>query len=71
MAQSYFQDDEILGKAYDARLVRRLWVFVRPYHKLVWVTVLVALSQSAMICSARTSHRWRLIATSCRFTLPV
>ncbi|HEX2348287.1 MAG TPA: ABC transporter ATP-binding protein, partial [Ktedonobacterales bacterium] len=43
MAQSYFQDDEILGKAYDARLVRRLWVFVRPYHKLVWVTVLVAL----------------------------
>jgi ATP-binding cassette subfamily B protein len=43
MAQSFFQEDEILGKAYDARLVRRLWTFVRPYHKLVWVTLLVAL----------------------------
>ncbi len=32
MAQSFFQEDEILGKAYDARLVRRLWVFVRPYR---------------------------------------
>ena len=43
MAQSFFQEDEILGKAYDGRLVRRLWAFVRPYQKLVWVTVLVAL----------------------------
>jgi ATP-binding cassette, subfamily B, multidrug efflux pump len=34
MAQSYFQEDEILGKAYDARLVRRLWQFVRPYRFL-------------------------------------
>ena len=32
MAQSFFQEDEILGKAYDARLVRRLWEFVRPYR---------------------------------------
>ncbi len=43
MAQSFFQEDEILGKAYDSRLVRRLWAFVRPYHRLVWVTLLVAL----------------------------
>jgi ATP-binding cassette, subfamily B, multidrug efflux pump len=32
MAQEYFQEDEILGKAYDARLIRRLWQFVRPYR---------------------------------------
>ena len=32
MAQVFFQEDEILGKAYDARLVRRLWVFLRPYR---------------------------------------
>jgi ATP-binding cassette subfamily B protein len=32
MAQEFFQEDEILGKAYDARLVRRLWEFVRPYR---------------------------------------
>ncbi len=33
MSQDYFQDDEVLGTAYDARLVRRLVPFVRPY---VW-----------------------------------
>ncbi|HEX8728573.1 MAG TPA: ABC transporter ATP-binding protein [Ktedonobacterales bacterium] len=43
MAQSFFQEDEILGKAYDARLARRLWSYVKPYHKLVLATVVVAL----------------------------
>jgi len=33
------QDDEILGKAYDARLMRRLLAFMRPY----WRQVLLAL----------------------------
>ncbi len=35
MAQTFFQEDEILGKAYDARLVRRLWDFARPYWKVL------------------------------------
>jgi ATP-binding cassette, subfamily B, multidrug efflux pump len=35
MAQTFFQEDEILGKAYDARLVRRLLGFVRPYWLLL------------------------------------
>ena len=43
MAQSFFQEDEILGKAYDARLARRLWGYVRPYHRLVIITIAVAL----------------------------
>ncbi|HEU0027623.1 MAG TPA: ABC transporter ATP-binding protein [Ktedonobacterales bacterium] len=43
MAQSFFQDDEILGKAYDARLVRRIWEFVRPYKRQGSITLLVAL----------------------------
>ncbi|HEX9039266.1 MAG TPA: ABC transporter ATP-binding protein [Ktedonobacterales bacterium] len=43
MAQPFFQDDEILGKAYDARLVRRIWEFVRPYKRQVAMTLLVAL----------------------------
>jgi ATP-binding cassette subfamily B protein len=34
------QDDEILGKAYDARLMRRLLQYLRPY----WRQVLVALA---------------------------
>jgi len=33
-------DDEVLGKAYDARLMRRLLVYLRPY----WRQVLVALA---------------------------
>jgi ATP-binding cassette subfamily B multidrug efflux pump len=32
---SFFQDDEILGKAYDSRIVRRLLRFVRPHWKLL------------------------------------
>jgi ATP-binding cassette, subfamily B, multidrug efflux pump len=43
LAQAFFQDDEILGKAYDARLVRRIWEFVRPYKREVALTLLVAL----------------------------
>jgi len=34
-AQTFFQEDEILGKAYDARLVRRLWQYIRPYRRLL------------------------------------
>ncbi|HEU5102212.1 MAG TPA: ABC transporter ATP-binding protein [Roseiflexaceae bacterium] len=33
MAGANFEDDEILGKAYDGRLMRRLVVFVRPYWR--------------------------------------
>jgi ATP-binding cassette subfamily B protein len=35
-----------LGKAYDARLMRRLWGFIRPYHRPFW---------GAMICLPLTS----------------
>jgi ATP-binding cassette subfamily B protein len=31
-------DDEVLGRAYDARLVRRVWSFTRPHARLVLVT---------------------------------
>ena len=30
-----FDEDEILGKAYDARLMRRLLGYLRPYRGLV------------------------------------
>ena len=32
------QDDDVLGKAYDARLMRRLLVYLRPY----WTQVALA-----------------------------
>ena len=31
--------EEALGKAYDARLIRRLWGFIRPYRRLFWLSV--------------------------------
>jgi ATP-binding cassette subfamily B protein len=40
MAGANFEEDEILGKAYDGRLMRRLVVFVRPY----WRRLAVALA---------------------------
>src|SRR5215467_10870545 len=36
--RDFEHDDEILGKAYDARLMRRLWAFTRPHVGLVLVT---------------------------------
>ena len=31
-------EDEVLGKAYDARLMGRLWAFTRPHMRLVLAT---------------------------------
>ena len=33
--------DEILGKAYDLRLVKRLWQFIAPYRRLFWLSLLL------------------------------
>lgn len=35
------RDDEILGKAYDSKLMRRLLVYVKPYRKYVIVAILL------------------------------
>ncbi len=32
------QEDQVLGKAYDGRLMRRLWAFTRPHTRLVLAT---------------------------------
>jgi len=37
----FFQEDEILGKAYDARLMRRLLGYLRPYRRLVAIAFLL------------------------------
>jgi ATP-binding cassette subfamily B protein len=42
MAQAFFQEDEILGKAYDGRLARRLWNFIHPYQRIVYITAFFA-----------------------------
>ncbi|MGH2378311.1 MAG: ABC transporter ATP-binding protein [Candidatus Limnocylindria bacterium] len=43
----FFQEDEILGKAYDARLTRRLVGYLRPYAGWVVVALVLLLLLSA------------------------
>jgi ATP-binding cassette subfamily B protein len=45
---SGFQDDEILGKAYDSRLVARLGTFVAPYWRQVGIALLLMLFGAAV-----------------------
>ncbi len=40
-------NDEVLGKAYDAKLIRRLWAFVKP-HRMLAVVGLVLLLLSSL-----------------------
>jgi ATP-binding cassette subfamily B multidrug efflux pump len=35
------EDNELLGKAYDPRLMRRLWRVVRPHRRLVYLSMLL------------------------------
>jgi len=42
-----FHEDEIVGAAYDARLMRRLLCYVRPYHATVALAVVLLLFTSA------------------------
>ena len=35
------QDDELLGKAYDARIARRLVGFLLPYRKTLFITTVL------------------------------
>ena len=57
------QDDEVLGKAYDGRLMRRLWAFTRPHTRLVLATcalfpavALLELAQPYLIKIAIDDH---------------
>ena len=40
-------EEPVLGKAYDARIVRRLWRYVRPYRALVLLSFLLLLAVGA------------------------
>ena len=46
MAQAA-QQEEILGKAYDLHLIRRLWKFIIPYKRLFFFTMLLLPLQQA------------------------
>jgi ATP-binding cassette subfamily B protein len=42
-----YQEEEALGKAYDARLVKRLWQYMRPYKKRIFLSLFFLLVISA------------------------
>jgi ATP-binding cassette subfamily B protein len=48
MSQDYKQDDEILGKAYDARLMKRLLAYVKPYKKYMIAAILLNIIVAAL-----------------------
>jgi ATP-binding cassette subfamily B protein len=47
MPQASHQE-EILGKAYDLRLIKRLWLFIRPYKRLFYISLLLLPVQQAL-----------------------
>jgi len=51
-------DDDAVGKAYDARLVRRLFAYVRPYRALVVGALLLIVVESVMQLAGPLLTRW-------------
>ena len=51
-------DDDAVGKAYDARLVRRLFTYVRPYRALVVGALLLIVVESVMQLASPLLTRW-------------
>lgn len=43
-----FHEESSLGKAYDGRLLRRLWPFVRPHRKILAFSLFALLIQTAL-----------------------
>ena len=53
-------DDEALGKAYDARLVRRLLRYVRPYRSIVFGALVLIAIESGMQLAGPMLTRWMI-----------
>ncbi len=43
-----YHEEEALGKAYDARLIKRLWTYIRPYRNRILVSLLLMLLIAAL-----------------------
>ena len=55
MSQDLHGEDEILGKAYDARLMRRILRYLQPYWKLLAVALAFLIFIRQPSCSAPIS----------------
>lgn len=43
VGSSLDKEEEIFGKAYDPRIVRRIWAFVKPYRSQIYISVAAVL----------------------------
>jgi ATP-binding cassette subfamily B multidrug efflux pump len=48
MAQDYHSEEEVLGKAYDSRLMKRLLGYIKPYRKYVIFAILMNIVVAAL-----------------------
>ena len=48
MANDYKSEDEVLGKAYDSKLMRRLLTYIKPYKKYVIVAIILNIVVAAL-----------------------
>lgn len=48
MSQDYHSEEEILGKAYDSRLMKRLLGYIKPYRKYVIFAIILNISVAAL-----------------------
>lgn len=53
-------DDDAVGKAFDGRLVRRLFRYVRPYRSLVFGALVLIAIESAMQLAGPLLTRWMI-----------
>jgi ATP-binding cassette, subfamily B, multidrug efflux pump len=48
MAQDYHSEEEVLGKAYDSHLMKRLLAYIKPYRKYVVFAILMNIVVAAL-----------------------
>ena len=48
MANDYHKDEEILGKAYDSKLMKRLLSYVKPYSKYIAIAIFMNIAVAAL-----------------------
>ena len=45
---NHYHEEEILGKAYDSRLARRLLKYLRPYRRVVAISIVLLIMVSGL-----------------------
>jgi len=48
MANDYQKDEEILGKAYDSKLMKRLLKYVKPYRKYIIIAIIMNIAVAVL-----------------------